>query len=721
MTFDDVLAKFQGVKRRGANAAMALCPAHPDTKPSLSIRQADDGTILLKCHSGNGCDAQKIVKAVGIELRDLFPPKGSKSTRRGASRPSRKAPRGKIVATYDYKDAEGKLLYQVVKYESKDFSFRRPDGKGGWFWNLQDTPRILYRLSELNDHDPLDWIFICEGEKDCDAVFKIGGLATCNSGGAGKWGLLSDDSILAGRRVCIVADKDGPGRAHAADVEKRLQGKAAVVKVIELPGQAVKDVSDWIGANEGKARADLLAELEAFADNADVWVPDADGAEVEGALLGALLGGESLDACRAEGVTSDSFEDRRNATVYTAIEITADAGVAIDHLTVSETLRNRGEFDKAGGAAYLSALADGVPAADHAAHYARIIRERARKRQLDSIGRELTQASQNGQSADEIIEATRKRLDEIGISWTRSGPVPASAAVQDISLDGEPEGARFSTRLRALDGLLGGVYLGELLCVGGYSGHGKTGFGGHIARAALSNDPPISTAIFSLEMPRRAVLARMVCTDAGVSYSRMRRGQLSEQERVRVEAARQRVAGSPLFIRDGSASIGQIVSEARSLIDRDGVRLVVVDYVQLIGSDAADRRLQVEEVAQRLLGLAVETGAAVLALSQLRKRQEGHGQRPSMHDLRESSALFEAPHVVLLLNRPHLGAWERCDECGGDGPSWCPGCDGRGGHSLDTTCEIIIEKNRNGECGLVEVAWRGETMHFADLEHAQCM
>lgn len=164
---------------------------------------------------------------------------------------------------YDYCDERGDLLFQAVKYSNrphhKRFTQRRPDGNGGWVWKLAGVRRVLYRLPELLAAPPDEMVFVCEGEKDADNVRRLGLVATSNPGGAGKWRAEYSD-FLKGRHCAILVDNDDSGRAHAADVERRLKNIAASVMVIELPGLAAKgDVSDWIAA--GGTAAELLGIL----------------------------------------------------------------------------------------------------------------------------------------------------------------------------------------------------------------------------------------------------------------------------------------------------------------------------------------------------------------------------------------------------------------------------------------------------------------------------
>lgn len=161
--------------------------------------------------------------------------------------------RPRIVATYDYLDESGKLLFQTVRYEPKDFAQRRPDGKGGWIWNLDGVRRVPYRLPELLQSSKQDWVFIVEGEKDTDRLYALGFTATTCPMGAGKWRSEYNEH-LKGRLVAILPDNDPAGKTHAERVANSLFGIAAEIRVVELPALPEKgDVSDWLDAGHHKA------------------------------------------------------------------------------------------------------------------------------------------------------------------------------------------------------------------------------------------------------------------------------------------------------------------------------------------------------------------------------------------------------------------------------------------------------------------------------------
>ncbi|MEZ5566501.1 MAG: phage/plasmid primase, P4 family [Gammaproteobacteria bacterium] len=220
------------------------CPTHDDQIASLQIDDKGD-KVLVHCHAG--CDQSTVIgelKARGLWVN-------------GHDTPTSKP---RIVATYDYTDEHGTLLYQAVRYDPKGFKQRRPAGTD-WTWNLMGVRPVPYQLPALiagiENHNP---VFIVEGEKDVAALADLGLVATCNAGGAGKW-RSEWATIFAGADVYIAPDNDDAGRKHATQVLQSLQGVAASIAVLNLPGLPEKgDVSDWLAAGGDRER--LLSLIE---------------------------------------------------------------------------------------------------------------------------------------------------------------------------------------------------------------------------------------------------------------------------------------------------------------------------------------------------------------------------------------------------------------------------------------------------------------------------
>jgi DNA primase len=234
MTADAIARSLEA--RRSGSEWMAKCPAHDDRNPSLSIRQSK-GKALVHCHAG--CKQRDVIEA--LKARGLW-----ESEKRDPAR--------RIVATYDYRDRYGELLYQVVRYEPKDFVQRHPDGHGGWIWK-KSPQQVLYRLSEVLQSRI---VFVVEGEKDVETLRSHGFVATTNAGGADAPWLPSFTEDLAGRETILIPHNDGPGRKRVLRIARDLLGKVA--RLIVWDPEDGKDISDWF--ERGHNEVELIAHVE---------------------------------------------------------------------------------------------------------------------------------------------------------------------------------------------------------------------------------------------------------------------------------------------------------------------------------------------------------------------------------------------------------------------------------------------------------------------------
>jgi hypothetical protein len=229
--YERLVAKLAEAGQRGNNGSWT-CPAHEDSNPSLSVSRGERG-VVLHCHAG--CGTPEVVAALGMKLEDLFDDDPQPQ-------------RSHVDAVYPYHDEGGELLYEVVRFVPKDFRQRRPV-PGGYEWRLGGARRVLYRLPEVRRAALAgETVWLCEGEKDADAVRALGACGTTNPGGAGKWREHYCESLI-GAQVMIVAHADDPGREHAAKAKSALEAHGISATVLE-PAVG-NDLSDHLGAGLG--------------------------------------------------------------------------------------------------------------------------------------------------------------------------------------------------------------------------------------------------------------------------------------------------------------------------------------------------------------------------------------------------------------------------------------------------------------------------------------
>jgi hypothetical protein len=267
----EFIGRLRGVKQTPSGYT-ACCPVHGDEHPSLSIAIGNNGGILVHCHAQQ-CKAEDIAQAVMMTINDFMPPNdlpkqpAKGSTKADGKKAEDESFESRIEATYDYCDEAGKLLFQCVRLrDPKDFRQRVKCGAGvgkdgqtiepRWRWKLGDVRRVPYHYPEIIAAPPEAWIFVVEGEKDCDNLRELGLHATSSPQGAGKWDKIDPAALekaFKGRNVFILRDQDSAGVRHQIRVADSLAKIAAKIKIVRLPGQGdgqFKDVTNWLESDQ---------------------------------------------------------------------------------------------------------------------------------------------------------------------------------------------------------------------------------------------------------------------------------------------------------------------------------------------------------------------------------------------------------------------------------------------------------------------------------------
>ncbi len=262
-SIDEFLALFPKPKVVKLNHWMVRCPSHNDgERPdhySLSVKGLPD-KILLNCMAG--CPTVAVVKSLHLEMKDLFLNNREQST-------TLRDPK-EIDITYDYHDADGKVIFQVVKFKPKSFAQRRPGDAGDWVWNLRGVKPVLYHLLQVKEAiSKGSIIFLPEGEKDADNLIKLGVDATTSPMGAGKWKESYSKMLAGAKLVVVISDNDEPGQRHANFIATSLYKTGTPVKLLEMPERSIKDVTDWI------AKGLALDTLKGIIDGLPPYVPPA--------------------------------------------------------------------------------------------------------------------------------------------------------------------------------------------------------------------------------------------------------------------------------------------------------------------------------------------------------------------------------------------------------------------------------------------------------------
>jgi replicative DNA helicase len=371
-----------------------------------------------------------------------------------------------------------------------------------------------------------------------------------------------------------------------------------------------------------------------------------------------------------------------------------------------DDLSRRGELDSAGGVAYLSQLADGLPRATNVEHYARIVKEKSVLRNLAfSAAAIQEQALAAGDDADVILDRAESTIFQIAEDRVRAGLIGVKELVRDNFERLErifSEGRRITglaTGYAGLDNETAGLQPSELVILAARPSMGKTALALNIAEnVAVRNREPV--AVFSLEMSKESLLLRMLASEARVDAHKFRTGHMGRDDWNKITRALTSLGDAPLWIDDSASStVLEMGAKARRLKRDRGLSLMIIDYLQLVvptnTGRGTNRQEEVSSISRALKGLAKELKVPVVVLSQLTRAPEREERKPQLSDLRESGAIEQDADVVLFINRPNFYKTDLPEED-------------------RAKAELIIAKQRNGPTGNLNFVFLARHTRFEE-------
>ena len=428
--------------------------------------------------------------------------------------------------------------------------------------------------------------------------------------------------------------------------------------------------------------------------------------EAEMSTLGCMLLSKDAIADVVAEIRPSDFYLPKHEMIFDAIYDIYGRGEPADELIVSDELQKRGELERIGGDDYLITLTHTVPTSSNASYYARIVKEKATLRRLVEAGTRVTQlgyASEMG-DVDELVNQAQAEIYGINDNAEKSDYVLVGDLLNDANLEVETAQNRDQNAMRGvptglseLDELTGGLQAGQMVIIAARPAMGKSTLALDICRSAsIKHD--ITSCYFSLEMGRMELMMRLLSAESAVELSKLRGlSDMDDRDWQDLAAHYGPVSNSRLFVDDSpNLSMPEIRSKCRRLSQREGLGLMVIDYLQLMtsGKQVESRQQEVSEFSRALKLLAKELEIPVIAVAQLNRGPEQRtDKKPQMSDLRESGSLEQDADLIVLLHRPDYYA-----------PEERPG-----------EADVILAKNRSGKTGTCRVAFQGHLSRFVDM------
>lgn len=425
--------------------------------------------------------------------------------------------------------------------------------------------------------------------------------------------------------------------------------------------------------------------------------------EAEQSVLGAMFLDKDCIPDVIDRVKETDFYIDRHKELYSAIKELYDLGKPVDLVTLEEQLTLRGVLEKIGGIKFVVDVANTVPSTESVKYYADIVKDKAVLRRLIRLSNEISGACYRGdEETDDILARAQQGIIDITQGRTTKGLVHVRAYLKqgldkldvlskkDSTITGIPTG------FLDIDRRTAGLHSAELILIAARPGMGKTSFALNIAQNA-SVKYGKNVAVFSLEMPGIQVANRLLSAEAKISSERLKKGDLREEDWLKIGPAAEALSKAGIYIDDTSSiTVTEIGARCRKLMLEKGLDMVVIDYLQLMsasGRSGGNRQQEISEISRTLKILANDLNIPVIALSQLSRSSDKEKREPVLSDLRDSGAIEQDADVVMFLYRE--GYYKDDAE-----------------EPNKTKCNFA--KHRNGEVGYEYLTWLGEYTSFSD-------
>ena len=435
--------------------------------------------------------------------------------------------------------------------------------------------------------------------------------------------------------------------------------------------------------------------------------------EAEEAVLGSILLEQDSIISVMEFLVPDDFYRVAHQLIFAAMIELNQNSEAIDPITVSEKLRQKNQIDNVGGEAGIIELLDKVPTAANVEFYTQIVLEKSTRRKLIKTSTNIVKnAYQEDETIANVLDTAERDILSVSEGRNKAGFIPIRDVLHDAyeSLEersknnGEVTG--IATGYIGLDRMTSGLHADELIILAARPSVGKTAFVLNIAKNVAVNLNE-TVAIFSLEMGAESLVERIICSHASINAGHLKTGKLTDEEYTQYFVATGVLAEAPIYIDDTPGiRVSEIRAKCRRLKqERNNLGLVVIDYLQLIeGNGKESRQQEVSEISRNLKKLAKELKVPVIALSQLsRGVEQRQDKRPIMSDIRESGSIEQDADIVAFLYRDDY--YRKEPDENGHVPEV----------EANSTIEVIIEKNRSGPRGTVELNFMKEFNKFTNL------